>query len=237
MSTARRLALLLLALALSSPAMASTEEIVMRDLSMDRPLVLDRNATYRLTNVIVTGLSDCAALTLTGRIQAIVMEKCTFGRVYAGTDGKASAMESSGAMVSRIQATETTFFDAENQLAFLKEGSFGKVTFERCRFATTPEFLKRIYEENPARTWPPVSEFYNIDRLELLDNEFSNTMVIIHPTVKQVILRGQIPGLQILNQQTTQVVRIDPGQRAESVPAAPIAGIAGKDLVRLDDRE
>lgn len=235
MSTARHLALLFFALGLVSPALAA-DEIVMRDLSLDRPLVLDHDATYRLTRVTVTGLSDCAALTLAGRIQAIIMEKCTFGRVYTGTDGKASAMESSGAMVGRIHATETTFFDAENQLAFLKEGSFGKVTFERCRFATTPEFLKRIYEENPWRTWPPVSEFYNIDRLELLDNEFSNTAVIIHPTVKQVVLRGQVPGLQVLNQQMTQVVHIEAGQLAESVPG-PVAGIAGKDLAKIDERE
>jgi len=207
---------------------AAAPEVVMRDLSLDRALVLDENASYRLTNVSVAGLTDCAALTLAGRINSIILERCSFGRVYAGSEGKAAGMECAGAVVSRLSASDTSFFDCHNQLACLKDGSFGKVTFERCRFSTSPEFLKRIYDENSWRTWPPMTEFYNIDRLELLDNEFVNTMVVIHPSVKQVVLRGEIPGLQIVNQQSTQVVRLTPGQKPDSIAMPKVEVVASR---------
>lgn len=198
-------------------------EVAMRDLSMDRPLVLDQNVDYHLTNVTITGLSDCAAVTLAGRIGSVLMERCTFGRIYAGSDGKAAGLECAGAAVNRFVATDTTFFDAQNQLACLKDGTFGKVTFERCRFSTSAEFLKRVYSENPWRSWPPMTEFYHIDRLELLDNEFSNTLVVIHPSVKQVVLRGEVPGLHIISQEATQVVHLTPDQRPEAIAPPPVA--------------
>lgn len=218
---------LIIAVMLASAAAASTE-IVMRDLSMDRPLVLDENANYHLANVTVAGLSDCAALTLAGRINSIILERCAFGRVYAGGDGKAAALECAGAVVGKLSASNTSFFDAENQLACLKDGAFGKVSFDHCRFSTSDEFLKRIYAESPWRISPPVTEFYNIDRLELLDNEFVNTTVVIHPSVKQVVLRGEIPGLRIVSHEHTQVVRLNPGQKPDSVAMPPIDVVARK---------
>jgi hypothetical protein len=193
--------------------------VVMRGISLDRPLVLDENTDYELRSVAITGLSDCAALTLTGRISSVLLDRCTFGRVWAGEEGTAAAMECAGAVVGTLTARHTTFFDAENQLAALREGSFGRVTFERCRFATSDSFLKQIYANNPWRTTPPVAEFYNIDRLELLDNEYSNTIIIIHPSVKQVVVRGTLPGLKLENPQATQVIRINPGQLASTVPS------------------
>jgi hypothetical protein len=128
-------------------------------------------------------------------------------------------MECAGAVVGTLTARQTTFFDAENQLAALREGSFGRVTFERCRFSTSDSFLKQIFANNPWRTTPPVAEFYNIDRLELLDNEYSNMVLIIHPSVKQVVVRGNLPGLKLENPQATQLIQINPGQLASSVPS------------------
>jgi hypothetical protein len=228
MAAARHLAwaiVLLLALA----ARASAEQVVLKDLSLDKPLILDSNVDYLLRNVTVTGLVDAAAVTLTGRINSVTIEKSTFGRVWTGMDNKAAGLECAGAMVGRLTATDTTFFDAENQLTTLKEGSFGKVTFERCRFATSTSFLKSLYEKHTWRTTPPVTEFYNIERLELLDNEYSNTVVVIHPSVKQVVLRGNLPGLQIENPQTTQVIHLDPGQLAETIALPQDAVLAAAD--------
>jgi hypothetical protein len=216
---------LALALSLLCPTTLSAN-VVMRNLSLDRPLILDENTDYELNRVTVTGLWDCAALTLTGRINSVLLERCTFGRVWAGEEGKAAAMECIGAVVGTFTARNTTFFDAENQLAALREGSFGRVTFERCRFATSDSFLKQIYANNPWRTTPPVAEFYNIDRLELLDNEYSNMVVIIHPSVKQVVVRGSLPGLKLENPQSTQLIQLQPNQLASSVPSASSSQLA-----------
>ncbi len=204
--------------AMAALAGSASAELVLKDTSLDRPLVLDENLDYQLQNVSVTGLSDCAALTLTGTIASVHMDRCTFGRVYAGSDGKALALEAAGAMVGRLSAKDCSFFDAENQLAMLKEGSFGKVTFERCHFTAGKEFLKEIYRRSPWRSWPPVTEFHNIQRLELLDNEYANTTVIIHPSVKQVVLRGDFPGMHIINREATRVFYLEPGQTAQSIP-------------------
>ena len=224
MSSARHFAWVVgLVLAVACPLMGG--ELVLKDVSLDKPLILDENVDYRLSNVSVVGIADGAALTLTGRIRSIDLDRCTFGRAVAGPEGKAAGLECAGAVVDRITARQSTFFDAEIQLASLKDGSFGRVTFERCRFATSEAFLKQIYANNPWRTWPPVTEFYNIDRLELLDNEYSNTTVVIHPSVKQVIIRGTMPGLRVVSQDT-QVVRLEPGQVAETVappPGGPVA--------------
>jgi len=210
------LAGLCLTLLFSAPLCAN---VVMRNISLDRPLILDENTDYELREVSVTGVMDCAALTITGRINSVLLERCAFGRVWAGEDGKAAAMECAGAVVGTLTARQTNFFDAENQLAALREGSFGRVTFERCRFSTSDSFLKQIYANNPWRTTPPVAEFYNIERLELLDNEYSNMVLIIHPSVKQVVVRGNLPGLKLENPQATQLIQINPGQLASSVPS------------------
>jgi hypothetical protein len=202
-----------------SIAKRASANVVMKGVSLDRPLVLDENKDYELQDVSVTGLFDCAALTLTGRINSVLMERCAFGRVWAGEEGKAAAMECAGAVVGTLTARQTSFFDAENQLAALREGSFGRVTFERCRFSTSDSFLKQIFANNPWRTTPPVAEFYNIERLELLDNEYSNMVLIIHPSVKQVVVRGRLPGLKLENPQATQLIQINPGQLASSVPS------------------
>jgi hypothetical protein len=204
----------------------SWADVVIKDVSLDKPLVLDEKTDYQLRNVTVTGLRDGAALVLTGRIDSVTIDHSTFGRVWSGPEGRAAGLECAGCIVGNLMATHSTFFDAENQLATLKEGSFGRVTFERCRFATSETFLKQIYANNPWRSTPPVTEFYNIERLELLENEYSNTMVVIHPSVKQVILRGSMPGLRIENPQATQLFQLSPGQRAESIPPPPKAAVA-----------
>jgi len=219
MGAVRRVGLAAILCLSFSIAKTASANVVMKGISLDRPLVLDENTDYELRDVSVTGLLDCAALTLTGRIKSVLMERCAFGRVWAGEEGKAAAMECAGAVVGTFTARQTSFFDAENQLAALREGSFGRVTFERCRFSTSDSFLKQIYANNPWRTAPPVAEFYNIDRLELLDNEYSNMVLIIHPSVKQVVVRGSLPGLKLENPQATQLIQINPGQLASSVPS------------------
>src|SRR5215204_1088605 len=218
MGALRRIGLAAALCVFLSVATTLSANVVMKGISLDRPLVLDENKDYELQDVSVTGLMDCAALTLTGRINSVSMERCAFGRVWAGEEGKAAAMECVGAVVGTLTARQTTFFDAENQLAALREGSFGRVTFERCRFSTSDSFLKQIYSNNPWRNTPPVAEFYNIERLELLDNEYSNMVLIIHPSVKQVVVRGRLPGLKLENPQATQLIQINPGQLASSVP-------------------
>ena len=195
-------------------------QIELKDSALGKPLVLDEEADYVLRKVVVTGLTDCAAITLAGRIASVTLEGCTFGQVWTGVEGHAAGIECAGAMIGTLVARDTTFFDAENQLASLKDGSFGIVTFERCRFYTSESFLKRIYTDNPWRTTPPVTEFYNIERLELLDNEYSNTVVIIHPSVKQVVIRGELPGLKVSDEHETEVIRLNPGETpVEDAPA------------------
>ena len=71
-------------------------------------------------------------------------------------------------------------------------------------------FLKGVYERNPWRTTPPVTEFYNIERLELLDNEFFNTTIVIHPSVKTVVVRGDISRL-VVESAGTRVIRMPSG--------------------------
>src|SRR6267142_2688122 len=161
MGASRRVGLVALGLALLFATTLSAN-VVMRGISLDRPLVLDENKDYELRDVSVTGLMDCAALTLTGRISSVLLE--------------------------------------------------------RCRFSTSDSFLKQLYANNPWRMTPPVAEFYNIDRLELLDNEYSNMVLIIHPSVKQVVVRGSLPGLKLTNPQATQIIQLNPGQLASSVP-------------------
>jgi len=203
---------LMLGLAIVFPALAET---VIQDRRDDLPLILNRHDDYVLRNVRIAGLIDMAALTLSGPIRSITIENSKFGEIWAGGNQKAAAMESVGATVATVKVTDSAFYDAENQLVSLREGSFGTVTFMHCSFKTSEAFLKRLYAENPWRTTPPTTEFYNIERLELLDNEFSNTTIIIHPSVKTVVLRGDVTKL-LIESPETQVIRLDP--RPHAVP-------------------
>src|SRR5438132_3485493 len=101
----------------------------------------------------------------------------------ADANGNATAAEAQGAIVGSFVATDTAFEDAQHQLLCLREGAFGTVTFQRCKFRTTDSFLKKIYTEDPWRSTPPTTEFANIERLELIDNEYVNTILIVHPSV------------------------------------------------------
>ena len=212
-------------------AESAEAKVELKDVSLDKPLVLDEFTDYHLKNVSVAGVRDCAAVTLAGRIRSVVMEQCSFGRVLAGPEGKAVGIECAGAMVGKLVAVDSTFFDAENQVALLKEGSFGRVRFERCKFNNSDSFLKQVYALNPWRGGPPTAEFYNIERLELIDNQFTNTTVVIHPSVKQVIVRGAMPGLRVQNGGATQVIHLREDQVAESIaPPAGEATVAGVDF-------
>jgi hypothetical protein len=195
-------------LALSLPTVAA---ITIRDRTLSQPLVLDQNDDYYLHKVCISGVTDQAALTLTGKINSVSLSHCVFSNIWAGVNGKAVAAEAQGAIVSSFIATDTAFEDAQHQLLCLREGSFGTVTFQRCKFRTTDSFLKKIYTEDPWRSTPPTTEFANIDRLELIDNEYVNTILIVHPSVKMVIFRGDISNLR-LQSPSTHVIRLENGQ-------------------------
>jgi hypothetical protein len=203
----------LLTLAFALPATAS---VTIRDRNISQPLVLDQDEDYYLHNVHISGITDLAALTLTGKINSVTLSHCVFSNIWAGPNGKAVATESQGAIVNTFVATDTAFEDAQHQLLCLREGAFGTVTFQRCKFRTTDSFLKKIYAQDPWRTTPPTAEFANIDRLELIDNEYVNTILIVHPSVKMVILRGDISNLR-LQSPTTHVIRLENGQDPSTI--------------------
>lgn len=199
------------ALALTASCLTVRADIVIKDRTLNQPLVLDQNEDYFLQKVQVSGITDLAALTLTGRINSVTLANCTFSNIWSGVNGKAVAAEAQGAIVGSFVATDTAFEDAQHQLLCLREGAFGTVTLQRCKFRTSDSFLKRIYSDDPWRTRPPTTEFANIDRLELLDNEYSNTILIVHPTVKTVIFRGDINNLR-LESKGTHVIRLEKNQ-------------------------
>jgi hypothetical protein len=190
--------------------------IEIKDRHSSEPLVLDQDDDYRLHNVRITGVTDAAALILTGRITSVTIDQCVFSTIWSGDNGKASAAESQGAVVGSLVATDTRFEDAQHQLVCLREGAFGTVSFTRCTFKTSDSFLKRIYADNPWRTKPPTTEFANIDRLELIDNQYSNTVLMVHPSVKLVIFRGDIANVKLQSPSTT-VIRLKPGQDPASI--------------------
>jgi hypothetical protein len=134
-------------------------------------------------------------------------------------------MEAVNAAIGSLRVTDSAFFNAENQLVSLRDGSFGTVTFLHCSFKNSDDFLKRIYAKDAWRTSPPRTEFYNIDRLELLDNDFVNTTIVIHPSVKTVVLRGDVSKLSV-ESPGTQVIHLNPGER-------PPMHIPGADSVVL----
>jgi hypothetical protein len=190
---------------------ASRADITIKDRTLNQPLILDQNDDYLLHHVQVSGVTDLAALTLTGRINSVTLANCTFSNVWSGINGKAVAAEAQGAIVGSFVATDTAFEDAQHQLLCLREGAFGTVTLQRCKFRTSDSFLKRIYADDPWRTRPPTTEFANIDRLELLDNEYSNTILIVHPSVKVVVFRGDMNNLR-LESKGTHVIRLERNQ-------------------------
>ncbi|HEY8666787.1 MAG TPA: hypothetical protein VIL86_08990 [Tepidisphaeraceae bacterium] len=189
--------------------------VTIKDRAGDTPLVLDQATDYVLNNVSISGLQDTAALTLSGRINSVAITNSRFGDVRIGANGRAAAMECAGALVGKFSADNSSFYDAENELASFKQGAFGTVTFKNCTFRTSESFLRQMYMNSPWRLSPPVTEFYNIERLELLDNTFINTIVIIHPSVKQVILRGDTSGIHV-ESADTQVILLNPGQPADA---------------------
>jgi len=190
--------------------------VTIKDRTLSQPLVLDQNEDYFLHKVYISGVTDAAALTLTVRINSVSLANCTFSNIVAGMNGKAAGIESQGAIVGSFIATDTAFEDAQHQLLCFREGAFGTVTFQRCKFRTTDSFLKKIYAEDPWRTTPPVTEFANIDRLELLDNEYLNTILVIHPSVKVVIFRGDMTNVR-LQSPGTHVIRLEKGQDPSTI--------------------
>jgi hypothetical protein len=204
-------ALILAGVIIGAIALPGSAAILVKDRHTSEPLVLDQADDYLLQNVRITAVSDLAALTLTGRINSVTIDHCVFSNVWSGINGKAAAAEAQGAVVGSLLATDSRFEDAQHQLVCLREGAFGTVSFQRCQFRTSDSFLKRIYTDDPWRTTPPTTEFANIDRLELIDNEYSNTILVVHPSVKMVVFRGDMSNVKLQSPSTT-VIRLSPGQ-------------------------
>jgi len=203
----------LLAAGIAAPSFGA---IHIKDRSVNEPLILDQQDDYFLSKVYISGVTDVAPLTLTGKINSVSLTSCIFSNIWAGMNSKAVCAESQGAIVGSFTATDSAFEDAQNQLLCLREGAFGTVTFTRCRFKTSDQFLKKIYAEDPWRQTPPTTEFANIDRLELLDNEYTNTILVIHPSVKLVIFRGDLTNVR-LQSPGTHVIRLERGQDPSTI--------------------
>ena len=220
------LAVVFTLMAWASSAVSAGAEIRVQDLQSSSPLVLNKHEDYLVRNVRITGLNDQSALLLSGPIRSVTIENSKFGDIAAGPNHKATALDSAQTSVSTIKVSDSAFYDSENQLLCLRDGSFGTVTFLHCTFKNSDAFLKSIYVANPWRTTPPTTEFANIERLELLDNEFSNTTIVIHPSVKTVVVRGDIANLLVESAQT-RVIKM-PGttvEPAQIVAAPKIAGL------------
>ncbi len=202
--------------ALDNPAVVITGRMV------DAPLVLDQYLDYELEQVEGRGGYDGAAVVLRGDVRSVSIRDSRFGLVTAGGRGQAAGIMAEEANIGHFQAVGCEFYDIENELLSLSRGHFGHVIIERCTFRTSESFLREIVERNPWRDGPPVAEFANIDRLELLDVEFDNTKVIIHPSVKQVILRGDIREIEVIDP-GTQVMWL--GRREEAERLAGQTGL------------
>ncbi len=208
----------------------TSANVSIKNRTVSEPIVLDQAEDYVLHKVYVSGITDMAALTLAGRIHSVTMTQCVFSNILSGMNGKAVCAESTGAMVGAFTAVDSAFEDAQQQLMCLREGAFGTVSFTRCRFKTSDAFLKKIYADDPWRTSPPTTEFANIERLELIDNEYSNTILVIHPSVKLVVFRGDLTNVR-LQSPNTQVIRLEKdrpmhpglpgGSAVASAPAQP----------------
>ena len=192
-------------------APSAQADVVIHDEQTSSPIVLDQAEDYLLRKVYVSGVRDGAALTLAGRIDSVRLENCRFGDVCMGVNGHAAALEATGARIGSFIATDTAFYDSENQLVSLRDGSFGTVTFLHCTFKNSEAALRKMSMDNPWRTTLPTTEFFNIDRLELLDNEYVNTTLVIQSSVKTVVFRGDLSKLRIQSPDT-QVLHLEPGQ-------------------------
>lgn len=198
-------------------ALPASATIHIKNRTVNQPLVLDQQDDYCLSKVYISGVTDVAPLTLTGKINSVTLSQCIFSNVWSSMgQQKAVAAESQGAIVGAFTAVDTAFEDAQHQLLCLREGAFGTVSFTRCRFRTTDQFLKKIYADDPWRTTPPTTEFANIDRLELIDNEYSNTILVIHPSVKLVIFRGDLTNVR-LQSPGTHVIRLERNQDPSTI--------------------
>ena len=207
-------------------AVSSQAEIRFQDIRSQTPLILNQPEDYLLRNVRISGLNDQSALQLSGPIRSVTIENSKFGDIAAGPNRKATALDSTQSSVGSIKVSDSAFYDSENQLLCLRDGSFGTVTFLHCTFKNSDSFLKSIYAANPWRTTPPTTEFANIERLELLDNEFCNTTIVIHPSVKTVVVRGNIANLLIESAQTS-VIKLPTAAAEPSrvVVASKLAGL------------
>src|SRR4051794_19091856 len=90
-------------------ALPATAAITIKDRTINQPLVLDQNEDYHLHKVFVSGITDMAALTLTGKINSVNLSHCFFSNIWAGANGKATAAEAQGAIVGSFVATDTAF--------------------------------------------------------------------------------------------------------------------------------
>ena len=54
----------------------------------------------------------------------------------------------------------------------------------------------------------------------------ANTLVVIHPSVRQVIVRGEISEIQVIDP-GTQVIHLNGDQRADEIPTLPPVGAVG----------
>lgn len=198
--------------------LAAEEPVMIAGRMIAAPIVLDQTHDYVIERMDVRGGYDVPALALRGDLPNVILRDSRFGYVRSG-GGTAAAVMAQGANVGRFSATDCEFYDAESQLFSLVQGHFGHVVIERCTFRTSESFLREIVERNPWRDGPPVAEFANIERLELLDVAFENTRVIIHPSVKLVILRGDIRDIEVLDP-GTQVRWLAPEQQDDAVLAA-----------------
>jgi len=72
----------------------------------------------------------------------------------------------------------------------------------------------------------------------LIANEYVNTILVVHPSVKMVILRGDISNLR-LQSPSTHVIRLENGQdpRTISFDGTAVASAADPNAVQPDDTD
>src|SRR4051812_3925847 len=88
----------LIVITLVVAATPANANITIKDRTISQPLVLDQNDDYYLRNVHISGITDLAALTLTGKINSVNLAHCIFSNIWAGANGKAIAAEAQGAI-------------------------------------------------------------------------------------------------------------------------------------------
>lgn len=204
------------------PVAAYADDV--RDTRLSTPLVLsdEQGPDHTVYNVQISRVKDSSALTLVGRLHTVLIDSCRIGNVVAGLSGRASGLDTANTMISSLTVVNTTFYDAEGPLVNLTAGSFGTVTFDRCTFLVSESFRRKMQTRNPWRQGGPAVQFANIHRLELLDNDFADIPVVIHPSVRQVVVRGPIANLHLLSEKTEMVI-LDGPPAVEPVAVATAA--------------